>query len=231
MFFSWRFFHIYWNLHLLNPKSLNYYLRLHLLDVLSWHFHLKSSICSVHKLWNRFVYVLCSQCYCCQIKLRTEWIRAKQRKPFQLKTRRTISWVTRYAVELLNSIPGNTSMPEHRLTLKPDFFVMLLHNLQPTNSYVNGAWYIIESMISNVLRLHFVYERRNSKLFILPRALCDPADEYFLLPGFCKTQFLVLFDLQSLLTKCKDSLSVENVELIYITGGLHMGSCMCRYLK
>ena len=59
----------------------------------------------------------------------------------------------RYPVELLNSIPGNSSLPEHNLQLEKGFLVMLLRNLDPKHGHVNGARYIVDEMLTNVLKL------------------------------------------------------------------------------
>lgn len=44
-----------------------------------------------------------------------------------------------YPVELLNSLPGTGSIPDHKLSLKDGHMVMLLQNIQPKNGHVNNA--------------------------------------------------------------------------------------------
>ncbi len=53
----------------------------------------------------------------------------------------------RYPVEILNSLTGGSSLPNHRLQLKKEFIVMLLRNLCPQKGHVNGARYIVEAHV------------------------------------------------------------------------------------
>ncbi len=67
-----------------------------------------------------------------------------------------ISDELRYPQELLNQIDAGSSMPDHKLTLKKGYIVMLLRNLRPNKGHVNGARYVIENMTDNLLHLKSV---------------------------------------------------------------------------
>lgn len=96
-----------------------------------------------------------------------------------------------YPVELLNSISRNASMTDYQLTLKPDFTVMFLRNLQPSNYQINGSLYIIWSMSDSVLFLCAATVKCSNKRFIHSYISCNFGDEDFPLLGFYRTLFLL----------------------------------------
>lgn len=61
-----------------------------------------------------------------------------------------------YPVELLNSMEGDSSLPDHEIELKKGFLVMLLRNICPDRGHVNGARYVVVDMTDNLLFLKSV---------------------------------------------------------------------------
>jgi len=80
----------------------------------------------------------------------------------------------KYPQEVLNSMPGNANLPDYSLKLKTGFIVMLLRNIRPKESHVNGIQYVVRNMT-------------------LPRINCIPGQHDFPIPGFRRRQFPVRF--------------------------------------
>ena len=58
-----------------------------------------------------------------------------------------------YPQELLNSMEVGPSLPDHEMSLKKGFIVVLLRNIEPSSGHVNGTRYVDESMTPNLLFL------------------------------------------------------------------------------
>ena len=95
----------------------------------------------------------------------------------------------RYPQELLNSIEVGSSLLYHEISLKKDFIVLVLRNIEPSVEHVNGARYVVESMNPNLLFLTSVFGSRKRALLILPRMNCTISKDDFPIPGFRRCQF------------------------------------------
>ncbi len=97
----------------------------------------------------------------------------------------------RYPAELLNSLTGGSSLPEHRIQLKKGFIVMLLRSVCPQKGHVNRARYIVEHMSSNLLHLKVAVGSHAGTRPTQPRVPCGPGDDTVSVPGLKIAQFLV----------------------------------------
>ena len=95
----------------------------------------------------------------------------------------------RYPVELLNSLSGKGSLPDHVITLKKGFPVMLLRNIDPSNGHCNGSRYIVEKFSRTLLYLKVSVGTHKGKKLALPRMPCSPGDSNYPVPGFIRLQF------------------------------------------
>ena len=102
-----------------------------------------------------------------------------------------ISYELRYAQDLLNQMDAGSSMPDHKMTLKKGYIVMLLCNLRPNKGHVNRARYVIENMTDNVLHLKSVTGVFKGEHLALPRVKYKLSDDNFPIPGFTRKQFPV----------------------------------------
>ena len=96
---------------------------------------------------------------------------------------------SQYPPELLNSLEGNSSLPQHKLRLKEGFIVILLRNIHVLEGHVNGARYIIEGMTAHALMLRSVSEVNYSAKHVLPRMNCASGDDNNPVIGFRRRQF------------------------------------------
>lgn len=55
-----------------------------------------------------------------------------------------------YITDLLNSLAGIASLPDHLPRMKPGFIIMLMRNLQQNTCHVNGTRHFSESMTDNI---------------------------------------------------------------------------------
>jgi len=97
----------------------------------------------------------------------------------------------KYPQEVLNSMPGNANLPDYSLKLKTGFIVMLLRNIRPKESHVNGIQYVVRNMTKNILLLKAVSGSHPGLQFVLPRINCIPGKHDFPIPGFRRRQFPV----------------------------------------
>ena len=58
-----------------------------------------------------------------------------------------------HPVHLLNSIEVGASLPDHEITVKKGFIIILLREIKPSSGYVNRARYVVDKITSNVLFL------------------------------------------------------------------------------
>lgn len=72
----------------------------------------------------------------------------------------------RFTVEFLNSI-HDSSVPDHKLTLKPGVPIMLIRNLDPRKGLLNGARLFVVQVISK--RLIIARRENCEELFYIPR--------------------------------------------------------------
>ena len=95
----------------------------------------------------------------------------------------------RYPQELLNSIEVGGSLPDHSISLKKGFIVMLLRNIKPSAGHVNGARYVVENMTPTLLYLRSTSGSRTGVRLILPRMNCTVSKDDFPILGFRTCQF------------------------------------------
>ena len=94
-----------------------------------------------------------------------------------------------YPTEFLNTLTAGSAPPDHKLKLKKGLIVMLLRTPDPTAGHVNGARYVLENMINNLLFLRVTTGSHEGNRLCLPRMPCRPGDDNFPIPGFTRTQF------------------------------------------
>lgn len=92
---------------------------------------------------------------------------------------------------MLNSLNGTSSLPDHKLTLKKGYIVMLLRNLEPAKGHVNGSRYIVEKMSNSLLHLKSACGEFKGERLLLPRVPFSPGDNQFPVPGFLRLKFPV----------------------------------------
>ena len=96
-----------------------------------------------------------------------------------------------YPQELLNSIEGSASFPDHEIKLKKGLIVIILRNIKPCFGHVNGTRYLVERISANFLFLTSVFCSKKGTRLTLPRMICSvPADD-FPIAGFRRRQFPV----------------------------------------
>ena len=64
-----------------------------------------------------------------------------------------------------------SSMPPHKLVLKPAAPIMLLRNLDPKSGHVNGARYYILKMTSKIIHAQLATGFHKEKDILIPRIL------------------------------------------------------------
>ena len=75
----------------------------------------------------------------------------------------------RYTQELLNSIKGRASFPNHEIKLKIVFTVILLRNIKPCLFHVNETQYLVGRTSANLLFLISVSGSKKGARLRLPR--------------------------------------------------------------
>ena len=94
----------------------------------------------------------------------------------------------RYPTEFLNSLSAG-SLPDHKITLKKGFIVMLLRNINTPQGHCNGTRYIVEDITPRLLSLSVASGKEKGKKFLLPRIPCGPGTDHFPVQDFSRLQF------------------------------------------
>lgn len=134
----------------------------------------------------------------------------------------------RYPVELLNAMTAGAAQPDHELCLKKGFMVMLLWNIAPKTSHVNGSRDIVEHMSANLLHLRVAVEAHKEARLSLRSVPCGPGDQNFPIPGFRRTQFPVRVCFQMTVYKSQGQsfggkLGLDLGENCFVHGPLYVG--------
>ena len=95
----------------------------------------------------------------------------------------------KYPPELLHTIETGSSLPDHEISLKKGFVVMLLRNIRQNCGHVNGTRYVVHNMTKNLLFLRAVSGTAKGNSLVLPRMNCIPGMDDFPIPGFRRCQF------------------------------------------
>ncbi|XP_005104386.1 uncharacterized protein LOC101858351 [Aplysia californica] len=80
-----------------------------------------------------------------------------------------------YPIEFINSLCPS-GMPPHKLTLRKDSIVMLLRNLDPTNSHCNGTRYVVQHLHQHVIDAVVAGGPHAGKRLFIPRIPLMPSD-------------------------------------------------------
>lgn len=92
---------------------------------------------------------------------------------------------------MLNNLTAGSAVPDRLLSLKVGFPVLLIRSINPHQSHVNGARYVVRAVQPNLLFLESLTGDNIGRLFALPKMPCSPGDKNFPIQGFTGTQFLV----------------------------------------
>ena len=115
----------------------------------------------------------------------------------------------RYPQEHLNSIEVVGSFPDHTISLKKVFIVMLLRNIKPSTGHVNGERYVIVNMTPTLLFLRSASGSKAGVQLILPRMNCTASNDDFTVPVFRRCQFPIRVCFAMTINKHKDNHSEE----------------------
>lgn len=86
-----------------------------------------------------------------------------------------------------------STLPYQNLILKKGYIVIILPNLDRNNLHVNVAHYIVEILSNNVFYCISLTYKIMVSFFTLSIMMRGPEDDIFLVPGFTRTKFLIIF--------------------------------------
>ena len=121
----------------------------------------------------------------------------------------------RHLQELLNSFEVGSSLPDHEITLKKGFIVMLLQNTKPSSGHVNGARYVVEGMTPNLLFFTSASGSRPGIRLMLPRMNYAVSNDDFPIPGFrrCQSPIRVCFAMTINKAQCQSISGTLGIDL------------------
>lgn len=135
----------------------------------------------------------------------------------------------KYPAEMLNSIPGTASLPDHRVSLKTCYILMLPRNVHSKGGHANRARNIVEPMKDNLLFLHvetgsYIEDRLTHSLIPF-----NPGDDDFPIKSSRRTQFLKKVDLRRLQIWQKANNYLEHSVWIFDMKASSTVSCTSHY--
>lgn len=93
-----------------------------------------------------------------------------------------------YSFRMLNILTTGSLLPDHTLTLKIGFPVMLPRNINPFRRHVNGARYKVKDVHTNLFMWDSFSCDNAEKILDLPKMPYGPGDSNFLIQGSMRTK-------------------------------------------
>lgn len=92
-------------------------------------------------------------------------------------------------MEMLNTPMHGSALPDHALSLREGLIVMLPHNTDSKNIYVNGTRYAVEDMKNNFLFLRILTAMGKGGKLTLPLFCFGPIEVSYSVLGFMHLKF------------------------------------------
>lgn len=80
---------------------------------------------------------------------------------------------------MLNTLTAGSAPPNHKLTLKAGFLVMLRRNVNPFSGHFNCTRYIVKAVLFNLVILQSLIGDNAGKIFALHKIPYGPGDRNF----------------------------------------------------